>query len=462
MPRAYTRSVAEYIAGSRDEPVPDDVQSLIKLIVLDALGCGLLGSQMPWTQRLVATLQATEAAGDALVWGTNARLSASHAAMANGTSVHGFELDDTGPGGHNGSVTLPPALALAQTGCLISGRELIRAVTTGIEVAGRVEACCNDIPRVELGFHGQGLCGVFASMATCATILGLSSEACAHAIGTAAQQAAGLMGVQSGGMGKRLLAGKAAHSGLLAAQLARHGFTNVENIFECGYGSFPSAFCGGRDGYNLEELDSRFGEIWLSRGLRFKLWACRGPIHPPIEAIKALRRGHPLEPERIKRVTVRLPLGAYRSVGFPYKPTTVTSAQLNLQYCLAIMLLENDVFVPQFTEEKIASPAVLDLIDRIEILHDPTLDTAVDGKPSADTRVEVTLDDGRTVSAIGSTRGRGGEPVSREEVVEKFRKTSAGVLSSGAAQQMIDACDRLTELTDARELLAPLEEPATA
>src|SRR6266567_3176157 len=442
MPRAYTRSVAEYIARSRDEAVPKDVQQRVQLVVLDALGCGLLGSRMPWTQRIVATLRDTESPGKALVWGTDARFSAANAVLANGTSVHGFELDDVGSGGHNGSVTVTSALALAQTGFPISGAELIRAVTTGIEVAGRVEASCHDIPRTHMGFHGPGLWGVFASMATCATIMGLSAEEAVNAIGTAAQQAASLMGTQGGGMGKRMLAGKAAHSGVLAAHLARHGFTNVDNIFECGYGSFPSAFCGGREDFTLDDLDKGFGEVWLTRGVNFKLWAARVPIHPSMEAIKAIRREDPLEPQTIEHVLIRLPLGSFRAVGFPYKPTTVTSAQLNLQYCATIMLLENDVFVPQFTEEKMGSDTVLDMVRRIEILHDPELDKVAGDRISPETRVEVTLKDGRTLAATGRVRGSSGDPGTRDEVVAKFGKTSAEALTPGA-QQIIDACDRL-------------------
>jgi 2-methylcitrate dehydratase PrpD len=457
MPGEHTRAMAEYIAASPNEAVPADVQQKVQMVVLDALGCGLLGSRMSWTEAIVATLRDTEAPGPALVWGTDARFSASNAALANGTSVHGFELDDVGSGGHNGSVTVTSALALAQSGCAMSGAELIRAVTTGIEVAARVEASCHDIPRTHMGFHGPGLWGVFASMGTCATILRLSADQAVNAIGTAAQQAASLMGTQGGGMGKRMLAGKAAHSGMLAAQLAAHGFTNVDNIFECGYGSFPSVFCGGREDYTLDDLDKDFGETWLTRGVNFKLWAARVPIHPSLEAIKAIRREDPLDPADVEHVLIRLPLGSFRAVGFAYKPTTVTSAQLNLQYCAAIMVLENDVFVPQFTEAKIGSQPVLDMVARIEIVHDPELDKIAGDRISPETRVEVKLKDGRTLASIGRVRGSSGDPVSREEVVEKFKKTSAGSLNAEEAQQVIDWCDQLPVLTDATRLLEPIE-----
>src|SRR5205814_424587 len=145
----------------------------------------------------------------------------------------------------------------------------------------------------------------------------------------AGQQCAGLMATQHGGMGKRLLAGKAAHSGTLAALLAAHGFTNIPNIFECEYGGFCSTFTGGhQDTYRLEALVSGLGTEWASANLNFKMWACRVPIHPTLEALDSLRQQHGLEPDQIERVRVVLDEGAYKAVGFAWAPTTPTSAQL--------------------------------------------------------------------------------------------------------------------------------------
>lgn len=257
----YTRGLAEYIVASRAEPLPDDLRGVrIKLLTLDTIGCGLLASPFPWTQRLLETVDATEAPGPSLIWGSNKRFSPANAAMINGTSVHGFELDDVGVG-HNGSVTTTVALALADVGAAsLSGADLLRATVTGIEVSARVNDCAGRVPHVKMGFHGPGLFGAFTAMGTAAYVLNLNAQQAVHAIGNVAQFTGGLMGTHHGGMGKRLLAGKAAHSGTLAAQLAQHGFTNVDNIMECGYGSFPSAFSGGQDTFSLDALTRGLGE----------------------------------------------------------------------------------------------------------------------------------------------------------------------------------------------------------
>jgi len=322
----YTRAVGEYIANSHQEALPDDLVAWMKLLTLDTIGCGLLASPFPWTQRIVDTLVATEAPGPSLVWGTDKRFSPANAVMASGTAVHGFELDDVGAGSHYGSVTTTVALALAEAGSELSGKDLIRATVTGIEVASRVQECTGRIPHVTCGFHGPGLFGAFAAMATGAYVLNLDTAKSVHAIGNVAQFTGGLMGTHHGGMGKRLLAGKAAHSGTMAAQLAAHGFTNVDNIFECGYGSFPSAFSGARDTFDLSKLTAGLGSEYRAFGVNFKVWACRVPIHPSMEAVKQIRSERELRAEDVERVDVALPEGSYKAVGFAYSPTTITSA----------------------------------------------------------------------------------------------------------------------------------------
>src|SRR5712692_2277605 len=104
MDEQYTRGVAEFIADVKFEDIPQDVVETMKLLVLDTIGAGLLGAGMPWSIRMRKTAQEMEGQGDASVWGTRLRFSAPTAALVNGTAVHGFEIDDVGAGGHNGSV----------------------------------------------------------------------------------------------------------------------------------------------------------------------------------------------------------------------------------------------------------------------------------------------------------------------------------------------------------------------
>ena len=451
----YTRALAQYISGNRFEDLPQAVVEHVKLLVLDTIGVAVFGATLPWSERLRATVEATEAPGRVAVWGTPLAYSAPTAAMVNGTAVHAFELDDVGPGGHNGSVTLTSALAIGQHQGALTGADLINAIAIGIEVASRVNNAVGRVPHEGMGFHGPGLYGTFASVASAARAAALSADDVVHALGHAGQQAASLMFTHHGGMGKRLLAGQAARAGTFAALLAAHGFTNAPNVFEADYGGFLAAHTGNAKppAYDSAELTKDLGKVHHTPGVRFKMWASRVPNHGTLEAIKALRAKRPFSADEVKRVRIRLGRGYLQNVGWAYTPTTITSAQLNLYYVTAIMLLENDVFVGQFTEEKIRDPKVLDLIGRIELTHDPELDGKgyVHGNP-----VEIELRDGTALSAWGKGRGGADAPISREDVVAKFRKVTAKRLSAGAQDAIVAQCERLETLRDATQLVCGL------
>ena len=448
-----TRALAENIANSSFSKLPASVVEFTKLLVLDTLGVGIYGATLPWSDRLRATAQAMEAPGKVSVWCTPLRFSAPTAAMINATAVHAFELDDVGPGGHNGSVTLSSALAIAQHTGKLSGAELINALVTGVEAASRINNSVGRIPHEGMGFHNPGLMGTFASVTSAACALRLSADDIVHALGHAGQQAASLMFTHHGGMGKRLLAGQAARAGTFAALLAQNGFTNAPNVFEAEYGGFCAAHTGNRNppAYDLTQITRDWGVKYDTERIRFKMWATRVPNHGTCEAIRAIRKTHPVPVSEIKQVRIRLGRGYLQNVAWAYTPTTITSAQLNLYYVCAIMLLENDVFTAQFTEEKIRDPKVLDLIKRIDISHDPALDGKgyVEGNP-----VEIELLDGQVLSAWGKARGDKDNPVHYEDVAEKFTKLTTGQLTHQQQKQVIDLCEHLETLPDVSALLA--------
>ena len=451
----YTRGLAEYIAASRFEDLPKEIVEHVKLLVLDTIGVGVFGATLPWSDRLRATAQAMEAPGRVSVWCTPLAYSAPTAAMINATAVHAFELDDIGPGGHNGSVTLSSALAAGEDAKRLAGRDVINAVVVGIETAARVSKSVGRIPHEGLGFHGPGLFGTFASLASAARMLALSADDTVHALGHAGQQAASLMFTHHGGMGKRLLAGQAARAGTFGALLAANGFTNAPNVFEAEYGGFCAAHTGNPrpPKHDLTEITKDLGTKYYTGDVRFKMWASRIPNHGTLEAIKELRKKRPFAADEVKQLRIRLGKGYLQNVGWAYTPTTITSAQLNLYYVAAIMLLENDVLLDQFTEEKIRDPRVLKLIERISITNDPSMDGM--GYPEGNP-IEVELTDGSVLSTWGKGRGGLENPVPREEVIEKFRKVTRRQLTAGAQEAVIEQCMRLDRMEDATKLIQAL------
>ena len=448
------RCLGEFIAGSAAVALPDDTEQRIRLLVLDTLGCGLLGATMPWTAPLIATVAGDEPSGAATVWGTGVRASASQAALANGTSVHACEFDDVGAGGHHGSTTITVALALAESGAPLSGTHLIRAVGAGIEVGARIADCLGLTPQARCGFHLPSLTGAFAASATAAAVLGLTAPQATTALATAAQSAAGLLATQHGGMGKRLAAGLAAAAGLRSAQLAAHGFEAATEVLAAGRGGFFAAVSGGEETFALERLTNGLGTEQRALGVSIKLWACRIPIHGALDAFAALSHRTPFASGDIERIEVTLPAVAVEVVGQPYEQPSAAAAQLNLRYCLAALAIQGDVSIAQFAASVLDAPAMRDFMARIDVRADTETDRSTAALTGPAT-VVVQLRDGRRLSATGRPRLGDDRPPTADEVYRKFKTVTSAVISTERRAAIADACARLGEL-DSVDRLARL------
>jgi 2-methylcitrate dehydratase PrpD len=195
------------------------------------------------------------------------------------------------------------------------------------------------------------------------------------------------------------------------------------------------------------------------------MWACRVPTHPYLEGIKSLRKQHPMPPDEIDRVELKVSKATLVRVGWPYVPTTITSAQLNLQYVASILLLENDVFVDQFTAGKHKAQRTMDMVNRVHIVHDPELDQRGEGRGFGGAPVKVTMKDGTVLEAIGRQRrgymeaggATGDEIVTKDDVLAKFRKMTKPHWSEETQNRVIALCNDIENLSDATELVKLME-----
>ena len=154
MDNRYTRGLAEFASGLTYEAIPPEVRERLKLLILDALGCALYGAQLEWCHLLRSTLSSLDDTKTCGVWGTRERLSAPHAALANGTQVQGFELDDVHRAGvlHVGAVVLPALIAIAELKHNLSGKEFLAAAAAGYETGPRVGLCMGP-EHIGQGWH---------------------------------------------------------------------------------------------------------------------------------------------------------------------------------------------------------------------------------------------------------------------------------------------------------------------
>jgi aconitate decarboxylase len=445
-----TRGIADFVAGLAYEQIPPEVIARIKLLILDSLGCAMFGTGLPWSEILLKTLSELDTTPACAVWGTGRRLSAPHAALVNGTLVQSFELDDVHRAGvlHVGAVTLPALFAVVEMRPGMSGRDFLRAAVAGYEIGPRVGLCMGP-EHIAQGWHSGATVGVFSAAAGAAAALRLSPEQAVHTLGIAGTQACGLMAAQYGAMVKRMHAGRAAQSGLCGALLAEGGFTGISDVFESEYGGFCTTFSRSNDRFKLAELTSGLGERFETMGVALKFYSCVGSNHTTLDAIRTIAARHPFKPDEVAKIVVHGSQATVDHVGWPYRPQSLTSAQMNLPFCVATLLAEGDVFVDQFSDAIVADPRRMALAAKVEAVHDPAI-TARGAKLRHMVRVEVHFTDGtRETETVEAPRGSERKFASEHDVVDKFRKLTRRVRSEAEVQRIAElvlGCEKLADV----------------
>ena len=449
----YTRGIAQFVSNLRYEAIPEEVRSRIKLLMLDSLGCALYGADLEWTRILQRTLREIDATRTCAVWGTDNKLSAPHAALVNGTQVQGFELDDVHRAGvlHVGAVVLPALISITELKPGMSGKEFLTAAVAGYEIGPRVGLCMGP-EHIAQGWHSGATLGVFSAAAGAARGLKLDVERTVHALGIAGTQAAGLMAAQYGAMVKRMHAGRASQSGLYGALFAEAGFTGIVNVLESEYGGFCTTFSRSTDRFNLKELTAGFGEVWQTMGVALKFYACVGSNHTTLDALRDMRGERAYKANDVQKIVVRGSQVTMDHVGWKYAPQGLTSAQLNLPYCVGTFLLEGDCSADQFTEDKVADPQRMALAEKVEVHHDPEI-TAKGAKFRHMVRVELHLKDGsRMDRTVEAARGSEKKFASESDIVEKFEKLAAKALPHSRIGELRDAMLNLDKAPDATRI----------
>ena len=448
---ASTYELARFVSSLRFGQLPGEVIEKAKLCILDTLGCCIFGAGLPQVQKLAA-MAATEAcAPRSAVFGMPLRTSPSLTALVNGTSSHAFQLDEIHIEStlHPGSLALPAAFALAENDPAVSGRDLIVAMVAGYEVGIRVGLAAKG-GMFKTGFHNQGTTGVFIAAAAAAHILRLDAHQTQHALGIAGSQAAGLMAVQDGAMTKSFHSGRAAQSGVYAAQLARLGYTGIPDVLEAPYGAFFSSFV---DEWSEAELVADLGSRWEILRVGFKPAPASNGSITAMTSIDRIMREQGLVAADIEKITAFVSHNTLHHCGWPYEADriqSVLSAQMNLRYGLAVMALERRSGVEQFAESKIRDPKILEFIECIEVGHEPKFE---DGRYRVACRLMVRCKDGQVHEATTLFRpGSPEDPMARDQLMDKFLTLTKGVSGRRAKEiavlvSHIEHCDNTAELS---------------
>jgi len=435
-------ALVEFVLGLETAAVPPAVVEAAGRSITDWLGTAIRGSAEPLADAIGAVIRATGGEPQATVVGRSVRTSALMACLANGAQSHALDFDDTHLPSivHGAAPVAPVVLALGEWRHL-SGADALAAFIAGFEVETRIGRVLGR-KLADRGWHVTGVLGHFGAAAAAGKLLGLDHARLAHALGIAGTQAAGLE--QSfGTMSKPLHPGKAAMNGLLAAMLAREGFTGSTAMLDAPHG-LAGTFLGITDiGRAAEDLGKRFELLENST----KGYAACHLTHASIDAARAIRARSAPAAEAVESIVCRVhPLTL--KVADNRAPRTGLEAKFSIAFCTAVGLLRGDAGEAEFDDASVRDDAVARVMARVA----PEADTAL-GIGAA--TMTVRLADGRVLEErITAARGTPGNPLTRDELETKFRRLAAVVLPATRVERLVETLRRLADVSDVAELAA--------
>lgn len=455
--------LAQLADRTRAQGLPEGLRDDVARRVLDLLGNSLAATGQTSATAVTAVVRGWGGPQDATAVGTGLRVPAAAAALVNGTLAHSLDFDDTHLPSvlHPSSSVVPAALAAGEAAGA-SGAAVLDAAGVGIEVAVRLgmggyDRAAGASEFFERGQHATSICGAVGAAVAAATVGGLDVDQIAHAAGIAASMGSGLLEAnRTGGTVKRVHCGWAAHGGVVAADLARHGLTGPPTVVEGRFG-FLHAFCGERA--DVEAVVDGLGDTWELPGIFFKPYPCNHFTHAGIDAALQLRASG-LRPEDVAGIELGAPTSVLRTIGEPAqekaRPRSGYHAAFSGPYTVAAALTGGGglgVFHEDFTDEAAADPERLRLAALVRCVPDARCDEIFPRQFPAVLRV-TTRDGGRQEVRVDANRGGPQAPLSSEELAEKFRLNAARVLPQDTAARVAERTLGLPAAPDVAALMA--------
>ncbi len=439
-----TRKVANFIDTTDLAAIPMEAREVGKRAILDCLGVALAGSRDPLGRIITNFIKDLGGQRRASVWGKKFKTSSPLAALANGTFGHALDYDDINRTmrGHPTVPVLPAALATGEE-MKASGKQVLEAYLIGFEVEAKLGAGLN--PHLfENGWHPTAILGVMGAAAAAAKLRKLSPEKVCLALGIAASLACGLR-QNFGTMTKPLHPGQAAKNGVIAAKLAQMGFTADAGIVEAKLG-YANAFAGlGK--YDLNKIAAHLGQPFdiLSPGVGFKRYPSCARTHPAIDALLEMVMQKDIRAQDVESIACS---GSYTTpqMLIHSRPRTALEGKFSMEFCLALALLERRVELPQFKDQKVQDPKIQETIKKVSFSIRPDLNTIENsGNPS--TTVKILMKDGREFTkTVDEARGTPQNPLTVEEVREKYRHCVKGIQSKKEMEKTIEIVENLEAL----------------
>jgi 2-methylcitrate dehydratase PrpD len=435
-----TRLLCEKIVATTADRVSETAIAKARQLVLDGIAVAVAGARIEEAPKILADyLRGQESKPECSALGFGFRLAAVPAALLNAASMHVLDFEPMWmPATHALSPALAPVLALAES-IGADGRSVLAAVIKGVEVQGWIRQSCGHVESRDFRFHPPGMVGPIGAAVAASHLLELDATTLANAIGIATSRCGSLTS-NTGSMTKSTHCGYAASLGLESALLAARGFTGDEEAFD-GPRGYAAVFLP--EQFDKEMLLS-FGPPFrlVDPGFALKVFPCKFATHYGITAALAARPRIP-SPDAIRAVRMLAPV--VPTSDRPH-PRTGLEGKFSAQYTLAAALLDGAVALSTFTDERLNSPDMQSLLNKITVTMTPDITTEYNAGRYVD--LEIELADSTIVrERCERPRGSwGAEPISDAEHIVKVRDCLAGSLVPSAVDECLELGSRFEQL----------------
>jgi 2-methylcitrate dehydratase len=450
------RDLAQYVKGWRFEALPPDVVHHAKRLLLDTLGCAIGGCPSDAARALEALAEELAHPGEATIFGSGLRTSCANAALTNGAMVRYLDFNDTAfiiegetyRTGYHPSEIIPAVLAVGERQH-ISGQEALLAIVLGYELSMAFLRGVKGSGMEKKGWNGDTR-GAYIVPLIAGRILGLTAEQMENAVGICGSCHAVFQILDNAAeeytMTKNIRFPMMAYNGILAAMLAKKGFTGPERMIE-GHDGFIQVIMNGE--YDPESVKSTLGTFAV-REACIKSIIADFSSHGHLTATLTLARTHDIKPEDVAEVRVTTSKRCAEHTGDPVKkyPRNKETADHSSYYLTAIAIVDRVIGPDQFVPEKYSDPRVIDLIGKVVLIGDPQLDKQ---RPAGVVEIITTRNE-RYSCRIDYPRGHAKNPMTDAEVEAKFLSLAEKHMGKEGLERIVDMVFNLEKIADIGEL----------
>lgn len=443
-----TQALASWATGLQYSSLSVGVVDAAVKSIYNWAGCAIGGYAQSAPTIALDTFSSFSGHGTCSIFGSNdsSLVDAQTAALINGIASHIDDYDDTHletiihPSGPVASALF--AIAQQQHHPPVSGQDFLLAFIAGVEAECKLGLSVYP-EHYDVGWHITSTTGSIGAAVAVGKLLGLDTPTLQQAIGIASTQVTGMQ-EYFGTDTKSFHVGRAAQNGMLAALLARNGYTSSMHGLEAKYGW--THVVSTRE--NLTDVLATLGKTWEVEKNTFKPFPCGIVIHPTIDGCiqihdQAAQRG--LDMKSLKSLRLGVNQQVLTLTG-KMDPQTGLEGKFSVYHASAVALLFGKATPTEFKDEVVKNSTVVETRKKVQT-------TVVEDVRTDQSHLQATFANGTVIEifvdgAIGSLK----KPLTEEQLQTKFLDQASRVIGHARAEKAYNAFKGIATLKNVAAL----------